>query len=93
MLRLITLANERFYNFHGLPAARLESDKSVYDTEPRTPPLVILLSPLLFCTPDIYLDSLNKIWGDGLVIKTSWIAFIEKLKAEWQDLILNVRTL
>ncbi|KAK0237921.1 hypothetical protein EDD85DRAFT_1004952 [Armillaria nabsnona] len=39
--------------------------------------------------PDIYLDSLNKVWDDGLIIKTSWIVFTEKIKAEWQDLILN----
>ncbi|KAK0203585.1 hypothetical protein DFS33DRAFT_1332598 [Desarmillaria ectypa] len=80
---------QRFYNFHGLPAARLECDKSVYGTIPRRTPLVILLSPLLFFAPDIHLASLNKIWGDGIVCKTRWAAFIEKLNSEWQDLIIN----
>ncbi|PBK68964.1 hypothetical protein ARMSODRAFT_1039908 [Armillaria solidipes] len=86
---MFIFVQQRFYNFHGLPAARLECDKSVYGTETKRTPLVILLSPLLFSAPDIYLASLNKIWGDGLVTKTSWTVFIEKLKAEWQDLILN----
>ncbi|KAK0452421.1 hypothetical protein EV421DRAFT_1731069 [Armillaria borealis] len=86
---MFIFVQQRFYNFHGLPAAWLECDKSVYGTETKRTPLVILLSPLLFSAPDIYLASLNKIWGDGSVSKASWTVFIEKLKAEWQDLILN----
>ncbi|KAK0192797.1 hypothetical protein F5146DRAFT_1041518 [Armillaria mellea] len=81
---------QRFYNFHGLPAARLECDKSVYEgARAKRSPLVILLSPLLFFAPDIHLASLNKIWGDGLVNQTRWAAFIKKLNTDWQDLIIN----
>ncbi|KAK0449706.1 uncharacterized protein EV420DRAFT_1646696 [Desarmillaria tabescens] len=80
---------QRFFNFHGQPAARLESDKSVYGIKPKRTPLVILLSPLLFYAPDIHLASLNRIWGDGLVCKTTWAAFIDKLNNEWHDLIIN----
>ncbi|PBK80241.1 hypothetical protein ARMGADRAFT_1021025 [Armillaria gallica] len=86
---MFIFVQQRFYDFHGLPAARLEREKSVYSTEVKRPPLIILLSPPLFFAPDIYLVSLNKIWGDGLVTKRSWTVFIEKLKDEWQDLILN----
>ncbi|KAK0495876.1 hypothetical protein EDD18DRAFT_221842 [Armillaria luteobubalina] len=81
--------HQRFYNFHGLPAARLEIEHSVYGTEAKRSPLVILLSPLLFFAPDIHLDSLNKLWGDGLVKQTGWDAFIKRLNTDWQDLIIN----
>ncbi|SJK98585.1 uncharacterized protein ARMOST_01853 [Armillaria ostoyae] len=87
---MFIFVQQRFYNFHGLPAARLEREKSVYaGTEAKRSPLVILLSPLLFFAPDIHLASLNKIWGDGLVSQTSWAAFIKKLNTDWQDLIIN----
>ncbi|KAK0220250.1 hypothetical protein IW262DRAFT_1011768 [Armillaria fumosa] len=86
---MFLLVQQRFYNFHGLPAARLECDKSVYGTVVKRTPLVILLSPLFFFAPDVYLDSLNKIWGDGLISKKSWIVFIEKIKAEWLGLIFT----
>ncbi|KAK0480557.1 hypothetical protein IW261DRAFT_1335466, partial [Armillaria novae-zelandiae] len=86
---IFVLVRQRFYNFHGLPAARLEREKSVHGTEVKRSPLVILLSPLLFFAPDIHLASLNKIWGDGLVSQTSWTAFIKQLNTDWQDLIIN----
>ncbi|KAK0449708.1 uncharacterized protein EV420DRAFT_760800 [Desarmillaria tabescens] len=79
---------QRFYNFHGQPGARLEREKSVYGRKPKRTPLVALLSPLLFFAPDIHLTSLEKIWGDGLVSKVSWTIFIEKLNTEWQEFIL-----
>ncbi|KAG7448692.1 uncharacterized protein BT62DRAFT_722057 [Guyanagaster necrorhizus] len=80
---------QRFYNFHGQPAARLERSKSVYGTKSKRTPLIILLSPLLFFAPDIHLASLNKIWVDGLLCKKSWASFIEEVSAEWHDLIIN----
>ncbi|SJK98588.1 uncharacterized protein ARMOST_01856 [Armillaria ostoyae] len=86
---MFSFVQQRFYNFHGLPAARLGPDKSVYGAEAKRSPLVILLSPLLFFAPDFYLNPLYKICGDGPVTKPSWTVFIGKLKAEWQDLILN----
>ncbi|KAG7448691.1 uncharacterized protein BT62DRAFT_929785 [Guyanagaster necrorhizus] len=79
---------QRFYNFHGQPGARLEREKSVYGRKPKRTALITLLSPLLFFAPDIHLASLEKIWGDGLVSKVSWGIFIEKLNAEWQEFIL-----
>ncbi|KAK0192798.1 hypothetical protein F5146DRAFT_1041528 [Armillaria mellea] len=79
---------QRFYNFHGLPAARLEREKSVYGRTFKRTALVTLLSPLLFFAPDIHLASLEKIWGDGLISKVSWSIFIEKLNTEWQEFIL-----
>ncbi|KAK0480550.1 hypothetical protein IW261DRAFT_1563230 [Armillaria novae-zelandiae] len=86
---MFIFVQQRFYNFHGLPAARLECDKSVYGTAVKRTPLIILLSPLLFFAPDLYLDSLNKIWSDGLISKKSWVAFIQKIKAEWLGLIFT----
>ncbi|KAK0237922.1 hypothetical protein EDD85DRAFT_832343 [Armillaria nabsnona] len=79
---------QRFYNFHGQPGARLEREKSVYGRKFKRTALIALLSPLLFFAPDIHLTSLERIWGDGIVSKVSWTIFIEKLNTEWQEFIL-----
>ncbi|KAK0452419.1 hypothetical protein EV421DRAFT_1768788 [Armillaria borealis] len=79
---------QRFYDFHGQPGARLEREKSVYGRKFKRTALIALLSPLLFFAPDIHLASLERIWGDGIVSKVSWTIFIEKLNTEWQEFIL-----
>ncbi|KAK0480597.1 hypothetical protein IW261DRAFT_1473473 [Armillaria novae-zelandiae] len=79
---------QRFYDFHGQPGARLEREKSVYGRKFKRTALVALLSPLLFFSPDIHLASLEKICLDGLISKVSWTSFIEQLSTEWQEFIL-----
>ncbi len=53
-------------------------------------PLIVLLSPLLFFAPDVHCTALQAVWHNG-VPKTEWSAFIQKLSAEWRELIINVR--
>jgi hypothetical protein len=85
------LAHWRFLHFHGQRHARLERDKTVYD-EPRRERsiLISLLSPLLFLAPEVHLREMEKLWTDGVIIKTVWKHFMTKLSEEWKDLILWV---
>lgn len=52
--------------------------------------LIKLLSPILFSAPDAHLRSLEKMWIDGVMHRSSWEPFITKLNTEWQDIILVV---
>ncbi|KAJ7079815.1 hypothetical protein B0H15DRAFT_496928 [Mycena belliarum] len=84
-------AQERFYNFHGLPCARLNQDQSVYDPldlEPRRSYWMVILSPLLFFAPEVYLQSLEKSYVDRTVLLRVWKPLIHKLNEEWMDFIL-----
>ncbi|KAJ7451562.1 hypothetical protein FB451DRAFT_701497 [Mycena latifolia] len=84
-------AQDRFHNFHGLPCARLNQDQSVYDlpgATPRRSYWIIILSPLLFFAPEVYLQSLEKAYVDKTVLLRVWKPFIHKLNEEWMDFIL-----
>ncbi|KAK7435516.1 hypothetical protein VKT23_019638 [Stygiomarasmius scandens] len=80
----------RFIYFHGQPAVRLDFDKSVHETPdvPMQSWLLKLLSPLMFSTPDIYYNALDRIWVDRMIHQASWDRFINGMKDEWQELIL-----
>ncbi|KAK0495915.1 hypothetical protein EDD18DRAFT_1353543 [Armillaria luteobubalina] len=81
-------AQNRFYDFHGQPGARLEREKSIYGRKVKHTAFIVLLSPLLFFSPDNHLASLEKIWLDGIISRVSWTVFMEKLNTEWQEFIL-----
>ncbi|KAK7017516.1 hypothetical protein VNI00_018595 [Paramarasmius palmivorus] len=88
---LLPIALQRFYNFHGQPAARLDRDRSVhYDPSHKAPRtwLLSVLSPLLFFAPDTYRRALDKLWVDGMLHAASWNEFIGDMSNEWQQLIL-----
>ncbi|KAK0218315.1 hypothetical protein EDD85DRAFT_781114 [Armillaria nabsnona] len=55
-------------------------------------PLIALLLPLLFFAPDVHCTALQAVWQNG-VPKTEWSAFIQKLSAEWRELIINATVL
>lgn len=46
---------------------------------------MLLLSPILFYSPDVHLKSLDKIWVDKIVAKGPWVKLINKLTSEWAD--------
>ena len=80
----------KFFNFHGLPEARLNRDDSVYvnghSTNRRTW-FIKLISILLFSAPDFHLENLQKIWVDGMMHKAVWEEGLKKM-TEWQEFIL-----
>jgi len=88
---MIIQVHQRVYNFHGQPCARLNRDQSVYcnDWKPRSF-LMTMLSPVLFCAPDVHLRGLEKIWVDGVMHSTAWGLFMGKLNTEWQEFTLYV---
>ncbi|KAJ7625340.1 hypothetical protein DFH06DRAFT_1339682 [Mycena polygramma] len=81
-------AMDRFYNFHGLPHARLSLDQSVYDNAPLPSRLFRAVSIFLFFAPEVYLRSLDKAYTDRTVLTRIWKPLIEKLNTEWQDFVL-----
>ncbi|KAJ7029498.1 hypothetical protein C8F04DRAFT_1116530 [Mycena alexandri] len=81
-------AQTKFLNFYGLPCARLNQDQSVYPARGSASYLFLLASPLLFYTPNAYLESLERFYVDGLVLTRIWKPFIFKLNEEWQEFTL-----
>ncbi|KAK7433523.1 hypothetical protein VKT23_020747 [Stygiomarasmius scandens] len=80
----------RFTYFHGQPAVRLDFDRSAHEAPdvPLQSWLLNLLSPLMFSTPDIYYNALDRIWVDRMIHQATWAKFINGMKDEWQELIL-----
>ncbi|KAE9407933.1 hypothetical protein BT96DRAFT_55301 [Gymnopus androsaceus JB14] len=84
-------ASQRFINFHGQPGVRLDRDCSIHYPSSKVhnrPWLMRCLSPALFSAPDLYYQSLTKLYVDGLVHEASWADFVVKMNAEWDQLIL-----
>jgi hypothetical protein len=52
-----------------------------------------LLSPVLFCAPDVHLRALEKIWVDEMVNHVPWNALIQQLNSDWKEFTLYVRVL
>jgi hypothetical protein len=52
--------------------------------------LIKLLSPVLFCAPDVHLEALEKIWTDGIVGEVPWNEFMTKLNDDWERYVLFV---
>ena len=80
---------ERFWNFYGQVGARLTRDQSVRTAPKGTPWFVKILDPALFFKADRYLNTLEKIWIDGVIKERHWKQFMEGLEKEWnQNLIV-----
>ncbi|KAG7091401.1 hypothetical protein E1B28_010438 [Marasmius oreades] len=84
-------ARQRFLDFHGQPAVRLDRNKSIHQPANYVQPhswLLGCLSPLMFSAPDTHCREINKIWVDRCVHKAAWNKFITNMNTEWQELIL-----
>ena len=90
-MRMHLSGRQRFYNFHGLPCARLEGDTSVYGrlTYHRTW-FIKALSPFLWYAPDAHLFNLQKLCGDGIVGVRAHEQLVQKMNEEWQEFVLFV---
>lgn len=87
------LAHDRFLHFHGEPAARLESGKSVYPQPTFSKAQshwFYLVSFIFFHAPQQHLSNLEGIFSDRLLSQPQWKMFKGKLIAEWTDLTLYV---
>jgi len=81
----------KFFNFYGLPEARLNRDDSVYGhwTNRRTW-FIKSISMFLFSAPDVHLRNLQKMWVDGLMHQSVWEQLMTKVTDEWREFILYV---
>lgn len=77
----------KFFNFCGLPCARLEADKSVYDEDKNfhllTSGVSLVLNAMLFWAPQSHLEDLRKVWVDECINTPRWKAFNTNLMTEW----------
>ena len=84
-------AHYKFLYFHGQPEARLDNDKSVYQsTHYKSNLFTSALSVLLFMTPEGYIEELRRIWVDSIINLIAWKAFLQNLQTEWKRSTLNV---
>lgn len=77
----------KFFNFCGLPCARLEADKSVYKDDENPHPLTssasFALNAMLFWAPQSHLEELRKVWVDECINTPRWKDFNKNLMTEW----------
>lgn len=77
----------KFFNFCGLPCARLEADKSVYEEDtkfhPLTSSMCLALDAMLFWAPQSHLEDLRKVWVDECINTPRWKDFNKNLMTEW----------
>ncbi|KAJ7593858.1 hypothetical protein C8J56DRAFT_925341 [Mycena floridula] len=65
---MFIFVRQRFYDFHGQPAVRLNRSQSVYGIKRwKMSPLASLMSAFCFSAPDVHFRELQKIWVDRLV--------------------------
>ncbi|KAF7340444.1 hypothetical protein MVEN_01964600 [Mycena venus] len=87
---MMLFAQERVNHFHGEHAARLDRLNSVYGRTPNRDSSwkITLLSPLLFNAPKEHFRNLRAIFTDDIISQLSWKRLMEKVLAEWQDMVL-----
>ncbi|KAF8878915.1 hypothetical protein BD779DRAFT_1803491 [Infundibulicybe gibba] len=82
------LWRDRFLNFYGQKVTRHSRKWSVHGDQPgalKHSYLIKILSPILFCAPDVHLNAMEELWVDKLTIKPHWTHFIGKLNEEWVE--------
>ncbi|OAX43356.1 hypothetical protein K503DRAFT_708684 [Rhizopogon vinicolor AM-OR11-026] len=82
-------AQAKFFNFCGLPAARLNADQSVY-VKTKNGKLIVTLSwafnAALFGAPESYMSELRRVWVDRSINSPRWKNFNNKLSSEWSGI-------
>ncbi|KAJ7620253.1 hypothetical protein FB45DRAFT_929801 [Roridomyces roridus] len=87
-------ASHKFLQFYGEPCARVQVDTSVFeDASSKRSIFFRLTAPLMFNASWAHVQSLENIYVDELLNKAHWIAFVEKLTSEWQELTLYATVL
>ncbi|OAX36665.1 hypothetical protein K503DRAFT_285380 [Rhizopogon vinicolor AM-OR11-026] len=85
----------KFFNFCGLPCARLDADKSVYPEDTGFHLLASSISfaieAILFWAPRARLENLRRVWVDESIIMPRWKDFNTNLMAEWTGITIYVR--
>jgi len=91
----ILSARARFFNFYGLPTARLDADQSVYVKEKRSKLITGLswaFNVALFGAPESHMRELRQVWVDRTIISPRWKNFNNQLSSEWSGITIYVRS-
>jgi hypothetical protein len=87
-------ARAKFFNFCGLPCARLDADKSIYPDvtgfHPLTSSLSFALEALLFWAPRARLKNLQRVWVDESLVTSGWKIYNRNLTTEWTYITIYV---
>jgi hypothetical protein len=85
-----------FFKFGGLPAPRLNVNRSVYTEEKRSN-LILALSwafnVALFGAPESHMNELKRVWVDRGISLPQWKSFNNNLISEWSGITIYVRTM
>jgi hypothetical protein len=92
MYLILSKGRAKFFNFCGLPCARLDADKSVYpeDTDVFHPLIMSLLNIMLFWAPQAHYKDLRRVWVDECINTPRWKDFSRNLMAEWTGITIYV---
>ncbi|KAG1740684.1 hypothetical protein EDB19DRAFT_1708426, partial [Suillus lakei] len=82
----------KFFNFCGLPCARLDAVRSVYEEGTGLHPLIGALFPffdfILFMAPQAHVESIQRVWVDQCIDVPRWKDFSRNLLDEWNGIAL-----
>jgi hypothetical protein len=89
--QILIVGHTRFLNFYGEANARLERNASVYGVPlHRRTMLIKTLSLFLFSAPDFHLKTLQSMYVDGIMHRSVWEKFMDKMNDEWEEYVLLV---
>lgn len=89
----ISLGEDRFLNFYGQYGARISGKQTIHqaaDSNKHHSYVIKIVSPSLFCAPDVHLKAMKDLWVDELTVKWRWAEFFNKLNEEWRGHIVYV---
>ncbi|KAG1734990.1 hypothetical protein EDB19DRAFT_1725421 [Suillus lakei] len=86
---ICVIARAKFFNFCGLPAARLDADQTVYKKKERSKLILVLswaFNVALFGAPQSHMQELRRVWVDRSINSPRWKNFNSKLSSEWSGI-------
>ncbi|KAG1873588.1 hypothetical protein DFJ58DRAFT_759103 [Suillus subalutaceus] len=79
----------KFFNFCGLPSARLDADQIVYKKKKRNKLILVLswaFNVAMFGAPQSHMEELRRVWVDRSINSPRWKNFNSKLSSEWSSI-------
>ncbi|KAG2354710.1 hypothetical protein BDR07DRAFT_1464915 [Suillus spraguei] len=79
----------KFFNFCGLPAARLDADQTVYKKKKRNKLILVLswaFNVAMSGAPQSHMEELQRVWVDRSINSPRWKNFNSKLNSEWSSI-------
>lgn len=87
-------AQAQFFNFCGLPEARLNADQPLFVKEKKSKFIVALswaINVALFDAPRSHMAELRLVWVDRSINSPRWKNFNTRLSSEWSGITMYVR--